>query len=567
MRAPSAAAIAALALTSPSHAQDAQGPHELPAGPPAPARPVRTSPARPVHPPIDPAAFTSIQVNVTADGDNILDDAANEPSIAVDPTAPNRMAIGWRQFDSIDSDFRQAGHAWTIDGGRTWTFPGVLDEGVFRSDPVLRSAADGRMYYYSLTLADGEYTCQLFTSDDAGQSWAGPLPAYGGDKAWIAIDRTGGPGFDSLYAAWDHAGCCGDDWFTRSRDGGASFDPPVPIAGRPIWGSSAVGPDGVYYMSGRSSLTNTKFVVSRSANAQDPGADPTFEYSEVALGGAHTYLGNGPNPGGLMGQVWVGVNAAGGPGQGDVYVLCSVNPPDSDPADVMFARSKDGGHTWAQPVKVNHEAPGTNAWQWFGTMSVAPNGRIDVVWNDTVTAQSSTSELRYSFSIDGGESWSEPQTLGPVWNSLIGWPLQQKIGDYYDMESDRVGVSLAYAATYNGEQDVYFLRIGDYDCNGNGVGDAGDLAGGLAKDCDADGVPDSCEIAAGAEDDANGDGVPDSCGMCYADYNDDGKLDLFDFLAFVNSFNEEEAGADCTGDGPLDLFDFLCFVNAFNQGC
>jgi len=45
-------------------------------------------------------------------------------------------------------------------------------------------------------------------------------------------------------------------------------------------------------------------------------------------------------------------------------------------------------------------------------------------------------------------------------------------------------------------------------------------------------------------------------------------LDLFDFLAFVNSFNAGEAGpADCDGSGALDLFDFLCYTNAFNLGC
>jgi hypothetical protein len=54
---------------------------------------------------------------------------------------------------------------------------------------------------------------------------------------------------------------------------------------------------------------------------------------------------------------------------------------------------------------------------------------------------------------------------------------------------------------------------------------------------------------------------------CYADFTDDGVLDLFDFLAYVNSFNDGGDRADCTGEGTLDLFDFLCFVNEFNEGC
>src|SRR5499427_1491752 len=70
--------------------------------------------------------FTSYQVNVDAQGNNILGDAANEPSISVDPTNGNKMVIGWRQFDSIDSNFRQAGWGYTTDAGLHWTFPGVL---------------------------------------------------------------------------------------------------------------------------------------------------------------------------------------------------------------------------------------------------------------------------------------------------------------------------------------------------------------------------------------------------------------------------------------------------------
>src|SRR3981081_1238362 len=45
-------------------------------------------------------AFTSYQVNVNANGQNITGDAANEPSICVDPTNLSRMADGWRKVAS-----------------------------------------------------------------------------------------------------------------------------------------------------------------------------------------------------------------------------------------------------------------------------------------------------------------------------------------------------------------------------------------------------------------------------------------------------------------------------------
>src|SRR5450830_1283479 len=53
--------------------------------------------------------FTRQQVKVDANGNNITGDAANEASIAVDPTNPSKIVIGWRQFNSVSSNFRQGG--------------------------------------------------------------------------------------------------------------------------------------------------------------------------------------------------------------------------------------------------------------------------------------------------------------------------------------------------------------------------------------------------------------------------------------------------------------------------
>ena len=54
---------------------------------------------------------------------------------------------------------------------------------------------------------------------------------------------------------------------------------------------------------------------------------------------------------------------------------------------------------------------------------------------------------------------------------------------------------------------------------------------------------------------------------CVADFDGDGELTIFDFLAFQNAFDGGDASADCDGDGTLTLFDFLCFQNAFDAGC
>src|SRR3989442_9898844 len=96
---------------------------------------------------------TSYQANVNSSGQNIPGDAANEPSLCIDPTNPNRMDVRWRQFDTTNSNFRQAGWAYSTNGGVNWKLGGVLETNVFRSDPVLAADADGHFYYLSLKIS------------------------------------------------------------------------------------------------------------------------------------------------------------------------------------------------------------------------------------------------------------------------------------------------------------------------------------------------------------------------------------------------------------------------------
>ena len=166
-------------------------------------------------PPLSPAVATSpglvsrfgpyisYQVNVDANGNNIVGDAANEPSICVDPTNGNKMSIGWRQFNSVASNFRQAGFARTIDGGRTWSPRTVLQPNVFRSDPVLNSDNTGRFFYLSLLQ---NFFDDLWRSFDGGQSWTNIAAADGGDKEWFTIDNTNSTGHGFQYQSWSTDG-------------------------------------------------------------------------------------------------------------------------------------------------------------------------------------------------------------------------------------------------------------------------------------------------------------------------------------------------------------------------
>lgn len=418
------------------------------------AKDVKTSPAYSYR----GSNFFTIQVNVDANGDNILGDAANEPSIAIDPTNPDRMIIGWRQFDNVLSNFRQAGYGYSLDGGQSWTFPYSLDAGVFRSDPVLDCDANGNFYYNALTADNyNNFWCDVFRITDGGTDWDGGVYAYGGDKQWMRIDRTGGMGDGNIYAFWNASySACIPGSYTRSTDQGDSYEDCDGIPGNPIWGTLAVGPDGELYTVGASNSSG--LVVTKSTTAQDPSSQTTWNsQTNVNMDGNLTGW-TAINPSGLLGQSYIEVDNSDGSGRGNVYVLASVVRNNNDPGDVMFARSTDGGQTWDSPIRVNDDAS-TSAYQWLGTMSVAPNGRIDAIWLDTRNAPGTNifmSELYYSYSIDQGETWSINEKLSNAFDPHVGWPNQNKMGDYFHMISDNSGAHLAWTNTLNGEEDVYY---------------------------------------------------------------------------------------------------------------
>ncbi len=403
--------------------------------------------------------FTA-QVNVNSSGQNILGDAANEPNIAVNPLDPNKIVIGWRQFDNVSSNFRQAGWSYTSDGGQTWTFPGVINPGIFRSDPVLDFDTAGNFYYNSLTFDGVNYTCKVFKSTNGGALWDVGADAHGGDKQWMTIDRTNGAGSGNIYSSWNSSfSSCLPGFFTRSTDEGSSFENCIQVSGNPYWGTMAVGNDGELYIVGAG--PSDGIVIAKSTNAQIPGSSISWDFP-VSVDIDGNVSGWSPiNPEGLLGQVNIDVDRSNGPGRGNVYALASVQRISvSDPGDVMFAKSTDGGLTWSFPIQVNDDQSIFN-YQWFGTMSVAPNGRIDVVWLDTRDAPAFTdnSALYYSYSTNGGESFSVNEKLSDSFDPHIGYPQQNKMGDYFDMVSDNSGAHLAWANTLNGEEDVYYSHI------------------------------------------------------------------------------------------------------------
>jgi len=424
---------------------------------------------------VDYEGSVSYQVNVNSQGLNISSDAANEPSIAVNPQNPNQIAIGWRQFNSTFSSFREAGRAYSEDGGLTWVNIGPFEPGVFRSDPVLASDADGTFFYQSLNVedtngvtgiqSDDTFLIDQWRSTDGGKNWFDKTPVFGGDKSWIAVDHSSENSTGNIYAAWNVAGNgFFPNTFNYSVDNGQSFSSPEELPEAPIFGTVAVGIDGEVFVVGIQGGTEFEdgiINLIRSNNITSQMLPNFNQVTPLDMGGGLSI--GGVNPVGLLGQLWVAIDKSNRHTRGNVYVFSSIDPVGPDPLDVHFKRSTNGGENFEPVVRINTDLQ-FNDWQWLGTMGVAPNGRIDLIWLDTRNESiinffygtKSFSQLFYSYSYDGGVSFSKNRPISPLFNHNLGYPSQQKMGDYFDIVSDNKGAHIAYTATFTGGQDVYY---------------------------------------------------------------------------------------------------------------
>ncbi len=470
-------------------------------------------------------SYVSHQVNVDTQGKNIVGDKGNETTIAINPLNPDNMVIAWRRFEPFEPGIKQGGYGYSFDGGQTWT-NGVLPvlPSTERTDPVLDVDSQGNFYYQSL--AHGALDkVSVFKSSDGGVTWSDPVHQFSGDKNWIAIDKTGSASNGIIYSSWRRGGSNTDPnylpkYFIRSTDGGISYQEPdaalpIPYFG---FGKIAIGPGGEVYVSGIDedvssinpiAMLRGGYYFLKSVNAKDPNASPTFSAKQVDMGGhSKTFISpNVPNPLGTDGDVQIVADISTGPMRGNIYMMAQTIPLNwtagSDPLDVHFIRSTDGGDTWSAPIRLNLDPPNANAFQWFPMLGVAPNSRIDAVWydtrNGTGTAPYRFSQLYYSYSWDGGVTWSQNQPVTPVFDTFIPSVLvngearsADKIGDYTQLLSDANGAHIAYPATYNGEQDVYYLNVFP-DCDGNKSSDVKDIDQRRHGDTNTNHIPDTCE--------------------------------------------------------------------------
>ncbi len=130
----------------------------------------------------------------------------------------------------------------------------------------------------------------------------------------------------------------------------------------------------------------------------------------------------------------LGLDAAG-----KLYVAWEQEPE----GNVYFSMSTDSGKSWSSDVRVNEDAPG---WQGAPSLAVDPDGNIYVTWYDE---RNGLSDIYFARSTDAGSTWTTP-------NVRVNSPSSgYQLGSHTAVD-DSGRVYVVWDDSRSGIDDVYF---------------------------------------------------------------------------------------------------------------
>lgn len=344
-----------------------------------------------------------------------FDEVNSESFIAQDYNQPNFLIAA---ANNLTGSGRQK-QFFSIDGGNTWTTtelplaPGTA----FHSDPALAFATDGTAWAATLGVDSmgTQLAVQVFKSEDHGATWTFVKTISTGsnnDKEMMWIDNSPSSPFkDNIYVAWDVPGR--GMRFARSADKGRTWSSVMTLSDDSAIGAHLTsGPAGEVYVAWPD-LSSRELRIRKSTD----GAATFGPVVTIAMTNSSYEISI---PGMCQRKVLVylsvGADRSSGPRRGNTYAVW--NDRDGMAADpgcagttlastsnVYFSASSDGGNTWSTPRVIHTNPPNTDQFNPWMDVDL-DDGTIHVMFYDTRDdpARRKTN-IYYIASKDGGATW------------------------------------------------------------------------------------------------------------------------------------------------------------------
>ena len=414
----------------------------------------------------------------------------SEVMVYLDPTDPNHLLGASKFFYNPVGYAFYTGVFESYDGGLSWTElqpPGVSGYSL-TSDPVTTFDELGNAYFTLLTRGP---TGLDMLKKQPGLNWEFPVivdRTTSTDKQWIMGDQDPqsiSPFAGNLYMSWtSFGGPVTGIVLSRSIDRNGHWSSPISLTSGDIQGSiPGVAPDGTVYVAyGRDIFygpTPGTIEIVKSTNGGVSFGLPQVAANIIAipynLPDPFNYSHNFRSPASLPAFAVSPIN-------GNLYIAwADYRNADSD---IYFASSSNGGSTWTTPIRLNDDPVGNGIDQWQPQVSVAPNGRVAVMWFDRrlpcpalpwipfghAGKANACIDTFITRSYDDSQTWtSNARASDQTWDWTLNLPLDGGqngfIGDYQGIASNNNYDFPFWNATANlGEniqnyQEVFVARL------------------------------------------------------------------------------------------------------------
>ena len=432
-----------------------------------------------------------------------------EPQVAVDPRNPAHVVGVWQQDRWSNGGANGLLAAVSNDGGATWARSfahftrcagGTKRNGgdyERASDPWVTFGADGTVYQISLSFddSDGNQAILASHSRDGGTTWSEPATLARDTTFDVSLDKesiTADPRDPRFaYAVWDRLGglsspdpndFVGPLWFSRTTDGGASWEParmifdPGPDA-QTIGSVIVVLPNG--------DLVNMFTLIPQAASSATApfylavirSSDKGMHWSKPLIVEQQKSVGIATEKGEYVRTEDFTASLAVDRTSGALYLAWQDARFSGGLRDgIALSRSDDGGRHWSKPVQINTKP---KAQAFTPTVNVRQDGTVGISYydtrNDTLDPNTMLTSTWLLVSGDGGRTFSESRVAAPFDMRTAPFASGFFVGDYQGLSATLTPFFVAANSGNTANRTDVFAALGGEDQTGDQVG--GDNAG------------------------------------------------------------------------------------------